>query len=70
MTVKPDGRVLLHCHANCTHEAVLDAYGLVTDVDLAPTTSASSNGSVPAIYYEYKTTPLMRVVRTFPQGLL
>ena len=44
LTVKesPDGTVLIHCHAGCAPETVLDAMGLVW-ADLFPTTP-SSNG--------------------------
>ena len=64
VTVKPDGRVLLHCHGGCDHQAVLDAYDL-TDADLAPTKQSKRDDSVVStfVYTDEAGEPLYRVVR-------
>lgn len=61
VTEKPDGTVLLCCHAGCdTNTAVLPALGL-SMMDLFP--AKTGRGDEIDATYEYETTPKMQVVR-------
>jgi hypothetical protein len=63
-----DGRVLLHCHAGCSLDAILAAIGL-TRADIGPTTRAPRSAIVAEyLYRDERGTALYTVVRFAPKA--
>ncbi len=72
ISTSDDGRILLHCHAGCTTEAVVEAMGLELK-DLYPSSpkkSKSTCGKIVAIYDYVDAEGVLsyQVVRTEPKG--